>query len=82
VFFAELQQMCKEIVTNCCERQPLFPGSSCYPLSPPANEEEEENDQLNLVFDILGSVPSEADMSFVEAKISSNSYSQWIRNRG
>eukprot|EP00826_Nyctotherus_ovalis_P065623 TRINITY_DN9650_c0_g1_i11.p1 TRINITY_DN9650_c0_g1~~TRINITY_DN9650_c0_g1_i11.p1 ORF type:complete len:435 (-),score=153.94 TRINITY_DN9650_c0_g1_i11:95-1399(-) len=66
--FAELQQMRKENVPNYGDRQPLFPGSSCYPLSPPANEEEEENDQLNLIFDLLGSPPSEADISFVEGE--------------
>lgn len=65
---AELQQMRKENVGNCSDRQPLFPGDSCYPLSPAANDEDEENDQLNLIFDLLGAPPSEADMSFVESE--------------
>lgn len=65
---AELQGMKKENLSNPQDRQPLFPGTSCYPLSPAANEEEEEGDQLNMIFDILGSPPNEEDMSFVEGE--------------
>jgi len=43
------------------ERSPLFPGTSCFPLSPDqtvAKAESpypySENDQLNIIFSILG----------------------------
>jgi mitogen-activated protein kinase 1/3 len=35
--FAELLTMMKENVPNCLERKPLFPGNSCFPLSPDSN---------------------------------------------
>lgn len=35
--FAELLTMMKENVPNSLDRKPLFPGNSCFPLSPDAN---------------------------------------------
>jgi mitogen-activated protein kinase 1/3 len=35
--FAELLSMMKENVPNPLERKPLFPGGSCFPLSPDSN---------------------------------------------
>jgi mitogen-activated protein kinase 1/3 len=54
------------------DRQPLFPGSSCYPLSPlhanagsHACHSVSVHDQLSLIFDIIG-VPQDADVLFLE----------------
>ncbi len=69
--FAELLSMMKENAATYKDRQPLFPGTSCFPLSPdhkvcvkkggfPASN----SDQLNVIFDVIGT-PSEEDMSFV-----------------
>ena len=53
------------------ERHPLFPGTSCFPLSPAAKVTAKRNgfpysqtDQLNMIFDVLGS-PTEEECSFV-----------------
>ena len=64
--FAELQGMRKENISNYTARHPLFPGVSCYPLSPANNTYEDSDDQMNMIFKILGSPPSESDMSFIE----------------
>lgn len=42
---------------------PMFPGRSCYPMSPSANartafDEREQHDQLNVIFEVIGT-PSE-----------------------
>jgi len=69
--FAELLSMMKENAATYQDRQPLFPGTSCFPLSPdhkvavkkggfPASN----SDQLNVIFDVIG-VPNEEEMSFV-----------------
>merc|ERR1712190_15531 len=54
------------------DRRPLFPGTSCFPLSP--NEAhatdfmfhtQENHEQLNMIFDVLGT-PSSAEISFLQ----------------
>jgi len=69
--FAELLGMMKENAPTFMDRQPLFPGKSCFPLSPAKTQTETRkgfpfspNDQLSIIFQIIGS-PSEADKSFV-----------------
>mmetsp|Transcript_24443 Transcript_24443/g.37907 ORF Transcript_24443/g.37907 Transcript_24443/m.37907 type:complete len:111 (-) Transcript_24443:291-623(-) len=57
---------------NLSERT-LFQGRSCYPLSPPGDEEDEENDQLQIIISILGCLLPE-DVSF----LSSNSVFDYI----
>lgn len=49
----------------------MFPGKSCFPLSPAKNPTEQRkgfpfssNDQLAIIFQIIGT-PSESDTSFV-----------------
>ncbi|CAK0865897.1 unnamed protein product [Prorocentrum cordatum] len=51
------------------DRGPLFPGTSCFPLSPDRRHRHDRlfhtrgsTDQLNVIFDILGT-PSEAEVS-------------------
>ena len=69
--FAELLGMMKESAPTYLERRPLFPGKSCFPLSPDKFVKEErsgfpfsKNDQLAVIFQVIGS-PSEDDKSFV-----------------
>ena len=71
--FAELMMMMKENAPTFMERQPLFPGKSCFPLSPPDKNKikvneygfpNEKADQLNVIFDVIGS-PNEEDMRFI-----------------
>ena len=70
--FAELMMMIKENAPTFMERSPLFPGKSCFPLSPGKNKVKineygfpnEKADQLNVIFDVIGS-PSEESMGFI-----------------
>ena len=70
--FAELMMMLKENAPTFMERSPLFPGNSCFPLSPGKHKVKineygfpnEKADQLNVIFDVIGS-PSEESMGFV-----------------
>jgi mitogen-activated protein kinase 1/3 len=60
--------MMKENYATVFDREPLFPGNSCFPLSPGYNLEEDvkefasdkmKNDQLNKIFDVIGTPTSE-----------------------
>lgn len=69
--FAELLSMMKENAPTYMDRSPLFPGSSCFPLSPDHKVVVKkhgfpvgQSDQLNVIFDVIGT-PSEEDYSFV-----------------
>ena len=71
--FAELMMMMRENASTFTDRQPLFPGKSCFPLSPPGKNTvkvneygfpNEKADQLNVIFDVIGS-PDEESMGFV-----------------
>ena len=69
--FAELLGMMRENAPTFMERQPLFPGKSCFPLSPAKNPTEQRkgfpfssNDQLAIIFAVIGT-PTESDKSFV-----------------
>ena len=71
--FAELMMMMKENAPTFMDRTPLFPGKSCFPLSPPGSKKvkvnefgfpNEKADQLNVIFDVIGS-PNEESMGFV-----------------
>ena len=69
--FAEMLGMMKESAPTYLDRKPLFPGKSCFPLSPDKHAKEEKsgfpfskNDQLNVIFEVIGS-PNEEDKSFV-----------------
>ena len=63
--------MMKESAPTYLDRKPLFPGKSCFPLSPDKAAKEERsgfpfstNDQLAVIFEVIGT-PSEDDKSFV-----------------
>lgn len=69
--FAELLGMMKESAPTYLERRPLFPGKSCFPLSPDKHIKEErsgfpfsKNDQLAVIFQVIGT-PNEEDKSYV-----------------
>jgi len=57
---SELLQMQQENVPNAENREPLFPGKSCFPLSakdPFAYQD--RMDQLNVIFDVIGTPSKE-----------------------
>lgn len=67
--YAELLQM---LEGNYQDRSPLFPGSSCFPLSPNRHHKNDfkfhtrgSQDQLNMIFDLLGT-PTEDDLGQLE----------------
>ena len=67
----ELQNMLKENAACFVDRTPLFPGNSCFPLSPEkvsavkkSGYPRSNTDQMNVIFSILGT-PSAEDVEFV-----------------
>lgn len=72
--FGELMTLLKDNCANPYERKPLFPGKSCFPLSPPKDQSTvvktnhgypvDSRDQLNVIFEVIGA-PSEEDMAFI-----------------
>jgi mitogen-activated protein kinase 1/3 len=69
--FAEMLRMIREICPKYTDRSPLFPGKSCFPLSPDVGVTSmrggypsSEHDQINMIFDVLGT-PTEEDISFL-----------------
>jgi len=70
--FAELLGMMQENVPFFRDREPLFPGGSCFPLSPGNKDSNDfkfhtrgNRDQLNLIFNVLGT-PSDSDIEQLE----------------
>lgn len=68
--YAELLGMLEGTRTE--DRGPLFPGSSCFPLSPDHKHKTDyrfhtrgKHDQLNMIFNLLGT-PSEEDIAALE----------------
>jgi mitogen-activated protein kinase 1/3 len=68
---AELCGMLKENAATFMDRSPLFPGSSCFPLSPDhhtkvrrAGFPSSNSDQLNVIFDVIG-IPSDQELSII-----------------
>ena len=73
--FAELLNMIKENVADPCDRQPLFPGTSCFPLSPmqsgsssEVKEQKLKSDQLGKIFQVLGTPDPNSLKSFYNTK--------------
>jgi mitogen-activated protein kinase 1/3 len=69
--FGELLGMIKENAPTFLDRSPLFPGTSCFPLSPDRSNNvkrggfpHSSQDQLNVIFSVLGT-PKEEDFEFV-----------------
>ncbi|KAL8271443.1 hypothetical protein Esti_004644 [Eimeria stiedai] len=72
--FSELLSMIEENVESHCDRGPLFPGSSCFPLSPDQKNGDDSKlqtrgnkDQLNVIFNVLGT-PSEEEIEALESE--------------
>uniref|UniRef100_A0A0G4GVI8 Mitogen-activated protein kinase n=1 Tax=Chromera velia CCMP2878 TaxID=1169474 RepID=A0A0G4GVI8_9ALVE len=70
--FAELMNMIKENVQFHSDRGPLFPGSSCFPLSPDHRHTTDyrfhsrgNRDQLNMIFSVIGT-PCGEDVEALE----------------
>merc|ERR1712137_718680 len=68
--YVELLGMVEGTKTD--DRGPLFPGSSCFPLSPDSKHKSDyrghtrgKHDQLNIIFNLLGT-PSDDDISQLE----------------
>jgi mitogen-activated protein kinase 1/3 len=68
---SELCSMQRENLNSFLDRSPLFPGESCYPLSPAdrlriknGGASVEKTDQLNLIFDIIGT-PDELELELI-----------------
>eukprot|EP00276_Gloeochaete_wittrockiana_P002175 CAMPEP_0184671132 /NCGR_PEP_ID=MMETSP0308-20130426/85292_1 /TAXON_ID=38269 /ORGANISM="Gloeochaete witrockiana, Strain SAG 46.84" /LENGTH=469 /DNA_ID=CAMNT_0027118203 /DNA_START=96 /DNA_END=1505 /DNA_ORIENTATION=- len=64
---AELLEML-ETAGYANHRRPLFPGSSCYPMSPQAAEyyDDQHTDQLEAIFQVIGT-PSEEEINRVRS---------------
>ena len=68
----ELLMMQKSNAKTCFERKALFPGKSCFPLSPDRSSignakkifPSTNTDQLNLIFDVIGT-PFDEDLKFI-----------------
>ncbi|OMJ92347.1 hypothetical protein SteCoe_4899 [Stentor coeruleus] len=68
---AELCGMLKENAPTFMDRSPLFPGNSCFPLSPDhhtkvrrAGFPSSNSDQLNVIFEVIGT-PSDDDLRLI-----------------
>ncbi len=67
---AELCGMLKENAPTFMDRRPLFPGNSCFPLSPyignqiRAGHPSSDSDQLNVIFEVIGT-PSQDELGFI-----------------
>lgn len=69
--FAELLNMIKENAPTYLDRAPLFPGHSCFPLSPAKQATQKkggfphsQTDQLTMIFEVIGT-PKEEDYAFI-----------------
>jgi len=74
--FAELLSMMKENYATVFDRQPLFPGHTCFPLSPGGSQNPDEdikefandklkNDQLSKIFEVIGTPTCSEDLDFI-----------------
>ncbi|CAG9331700.1 unnamed protein product [Blepharisma stoltei] len=68
---AELCGMLRENTPTFMDRSPLFPGNSCFPLSPDhhtkmrsAGFPSSNSDQLNVIFEVIGT-PDDSDKQFI-----------------
>jgi len=68
---AELCGMLRDNAPTFMDRSPLFPGNSCFPLSPDTSTKmrragypSSNSDQLNVIFDVIGT-PNESELDFI-----------------
>ena len=64
--YGELLQLIKEHASTFLDRKPLFPGKSCFPLSPNSlkNNVVDGDDQISKIIQFLGT-PDENDLTFI-----------------
>jgi serine/threonine protein kinase len=86
--FSELLGMVKENVSNYKKRSALFPGTSCFPLSPSNNPTMEiagfpisPRDQLKLIIETKGT-PGADDVSFLSDKKASDYVKNLPKSKG
>merc|ERR1712173_488170 len=70
--FAELMQMQKENCATVRKRGPLFPGDSCFPLSPKRSKKkngiyQSHFDQIRVIFEVLGT-PTKEEIAALDDK--------------
>ncbi|MES1910809.1 MAG: hypothetical protein MHM6MM_003339 [Cercozoa sp. M6MM] len=63
----ELLAMQQTCLPDPALREPLFPGGACFPLSQDPDASSSRRDQLDVIFDILGT-PSDDEISFLGVK--------------
>ena len=68
---AELCGMLRDNAPTFMDRSPLFPGNSCFPLSPDHNTKmrragypSSNTDQLNVIFEVIGT-PEEGEIDYI-----------------
>jgi len=86
--FAELLGMLKENAPTFMDRSPLFPGSSCFPLSPDKSAiisksgfPHSHSDQLMVIFKVLGT-PVGEDIDFVTDTKAIEYLKSWPASKG
>ena len=64
--------MLKENAPTFMDRSPLFPGSSCFPLSPSQKDvvkkggfPHSSSDYLSVIFSVIGTPTKEDDLDFI-----------------
>lgn len=83
--YAELLGMIKENIISVSSRGPLFQGGSCFPLSPERKREGQSNqrasrDQLNMIFNVIGT-PSDEDIESTVEKEDVKAYLKCFQKR-
>jgi len=64
--FSELLQMLQDTCRSPHDRKPLFPGTSCFPLSAKDPfEYNDRTDQLNVIFEVIGT-PSKSEIRAIK----------------
>jgi len=77
---AELLEMIKETCPDPSDRKPLFPGASSFPLSADDhNAWKDSRDQLNVIFDVIGT-PSRSELQSM-TNIRARRYLQSLQKR-
>lgn len=64
--FSELLQMLQDTCRSAHDRKPLFPGTSCFPLSAKDPfEYNDRTDQLNVIFEVIGT-PTKSEIRAIK----------------
>jgi len=77
--FGELLALLKGNNSSYYNRAPLFPGTSCYPLSP--SNRKSEDDQLAVILKFLGNL-SNTDYEFISDSDKLKALKEWSQEKG